>query len=142
MTNYERPMIIANGDLAESVYAASGADGGSGADCYTVTTKIHQQPETGRGDFRIQVDAAHAATDGHHSGQQTLVISFNQSVQYSSSNGALVSGDGTAELMIDYTYHNNATDNIGLGDLVVQADAGLAVTNAYLICNHDCGQRH
>lgn len=26
-------------------------------------------------------------------------------------------------------YHQNPTDNIGLGDLVVQADAGLAVTS-------------
>ena len=36
---------------------------------------------------------------------------------------------GTNTLVINYNYHQNPTDNIGLGGLVVQADAGLAVTS-------------
>lgn len=136
MTNYEKPVVLANEEIAEGVYAASGA----GGDCYTVTAYIHQTPETGRGDFRIQVNAVHAAGDDHHSGKQTLILYFNQPVTYSSSNGTLASGDNTSELHIDYSYHNNAYDNIGLGDVVVTSDAGLAVNNAVLICNHDCGQ--
>ncbi len=133
MRNYEKPIVLRNDELAEGVYLASG-------DCYTVSYRIHQKPETGRGDFRIQFDAVHAAADGHHSGEQVLVITFNQAVTYVSSNGTLESGDGTSTLRIDYSYHNNASDNIGLGDLVVTADAGLAVTGALLECNHDCGQ--
>ena len=43
--------------------------------------------------------------------------------------GSLVSGSGTNTLVINYNYHQNPTDNIGLGDLVVQADAVLAVTS-------------
>ena len=31
-------------------------------------------------------------------------------------------------LTIRYTYHNNENDNIGLGDLIVTSDAGLAIT--------------
>lgn len=139
MTNYERPRVIANADLAENVYTASGIGGGDG-DCYTVTAYIHQTPETGRGDFRIQVNAVHDAGDNHHSGKQTLILYFNQPVTYSWSNGQLAGGDGTSELYIDYSYHNNAYDNIGLGDVIVESDAGLAVTGAELICNHDCGQ--
>lgn len=136
MTHYEKPRVIASADLAENVYAASGA----GEDCYTVSAYIHQTPETGRGDFRIQVDGVHAAGDNHHSGQQVLILYFNQAVTYKGSNGSLSSGDGTSELQIAYSYHNNAYDNIGLGDVIVEADAGLEVTGAQLVCNHDCGQ--
>ncbi len=135
MKKYERPVVIVNSDLAEGVYAASG-----GSDCYTATAHIHQTPQEGRGDFRIQVNASHAAADSHHSSEQILVISFNQSVVYSESTGMLVSGDGTSTLQIKFTHHNNDNDNIGLGDVVVQANQGLAVTGCYLVCNLDCGQ--
>lgn len=136
---YERPIVLVNEELAEGVYAASGAAGG-GSDCYTVTARIHQAPETSRGDYRIQVEGRHAAGDGHHSGEQVLTLSFNQAVEYVSSNGSLQNGNNTAAIEITYNYHNNANDNIGLGDVVVKADAGLAVTGAVLSCNYDCGQ--
>lgn len=133
MKDYVKPAVLANEDISEGIYTASG-------DCYTVTTRIHQKPETGRGDYRIQVNATHAAGDDHHSGEQTLILSFNQSVKYVGSNGSLAGGDGTARISINYSYHNNAYDNIGLGDVIVKANAGLAVTGAVLTCNHDCGQ--
>lgn len=137
MTNYERPIVLANEDIAEGVYAASGTDGG---DCYTVSAYIHQVPETGRGDFRIQVNGVHAAGDGHHSGAQVLTLYFNQAVTYKGSNGGLAGGDGTSSISISYGYHNNANDNIGLGDVIVESDAGLSVTGAVLSCNYNCGQ--
>lgn len=135
ISSYEKPSVIVNADMAECVYTASG-DGG---DCYSVTAYIHQRPEPGREDFRIQVDAEHSAGNGHHSGKQTLILSFNQPVTYVSSQGALAGGDGTAELSIDYDYHNNGNENIGLGDVVVTSNAGLSVTGVRLICNYDCG---
>lgn len=49
MTDYKKPVVVGCDDVAEGVYAASG--------CYTVTTNIHQRPEFGRGDYRIQVNA-------------------------------------------------------------------------------------
>lgn len=142
MKKYEKPLLIANEGFAEGVYAASGADSSSAddSDCYTATASIHQKPETGRGDYRIQVNGVHAASDGHHSGEQHLFLSFNQSVTYSSSNGELVSGDNTSCIEIKYNYHNNGNDNIGLGDVIVTSDAGLAVSSATLTCNYDCGQ--
>jgi len=134
MYNYSKPIVIENEELAEGVYAASGSD------CYTVRFNVHQHPEIGRGDYRIQVDGAHNATDGHHSGEQVLTINFNMPVVYKSSNGMLVGGDGTNCIQIRYNYHNNQVDNIGLGDVIVTADAGLAVVGGQLSCNHDCGQ--
>lgn len=138
MKDYVKPVLVGNDEIFEGVYAASGSV--AGANCYTVTTYIHQTPQEGRGDYRIQVNGKHAASDNHHSGKQVLTLSFNLPVEYQSSNGKLTSGDGTSKIEIEYGYHNNATDNIGLGDVVVKADAGLAVTGAVLSCNYDCGQ--
>lgn len=132
MKNYEKPIVLVNSELSEGVYAGSG-------NCYTVSAYIHQTPQEGRGDYRMQLYAAHAA-DGHHSGAQYLTISFNQPVKYVLSNGTLKSGDGSSTLMIEFNYHNNANDYIGLGDLVVTSDEGLAITSSSLGCNYDCGQ--
>lgn len=120
MSKYVKPVISLDEGMAEGVYAASG--------CYTVTTNIHQKPETGRGDYRIQVNGVHAAD--HAKKAQTLTITFNQEVTYSSSNGTLVGSNTGTTISIGYTYHQNPTDNIGLGDLVVVSDPGLEVVSA------------
>ena len=135
---YEKPIVIANEELSEGIYAASGDV--IGDNCYTVSAYIHQTPEIGRGDYRIQVNGVHAASNGHHSGEQVLTLTFNQPVEYSSSNGTLVNGSGTSSINIKYNYHNNGNDNIGLGDVVVTSDDGLAITGAMLSCNYNCGQ--
>lgn len=137
MNNYEKPIVVETEELAEGIYAASG---GNGENCYYVETNIHQKPETGRGDYRIQVTARHAAANGHHSTAQVLTLYFNQPVTYKSSNGSLSSGDGTSSINIAYGYHNNGNDNIGLGDVVVESEVGLAVTGAKLDCNYTCDQ--
>lgn len=125
MNRYESPMLFTNEELSEGVYLASG-DALAGG-CYTASATIHQTPQAGRGDYRIQVNGQHNAD--HTREAQTLTISFNLPVTYSSSGGTYVSGSGTQTLVINYGYHQNPTDNIGLGDLVVTADAGLAVTS-------------
>ncbi|MDO5305745.1 MAG: hypothetical protein Q4E87_09255, partial [bacterium] len=61
---------------------------------------------------------------------QILTISFNQNVTYVSGGAGLISGDGTSTLTIKLSYHQNPGDNIGFGDLIVTADAGLAITGA------------
>jgi hypothetical protein len=126
MKNYTKPVAISNEELAEGVYTSSGDEG-----CYTTTAYIHQQPEIGRGDYRIQVNGIHKAD--HTKEKQWLFITFNMPVVYKSSNGSLVNGDGTNTLEIEYAYHQNPTDNIGLGDLVVEADAGLAIAGVKII---------
>lgn len=122
MKKYSKPVVSVDNGLAEGVYAASG--------CYTVSASIHQTPEVGRNDYRIQVDGHHQAD--HTCDAQTLTISFNQDVTYVSSNGTLASGKTGRTLVINYTYHNNQSDNIGLGDLVVTSEAGLTITGAKL----------
>ena len=119
MRGYAKPVVTVDNGLAEGVYAASGAG------CYTASAKIHQFPETGRGDYRIQVDGQHKAD--HTREAQVLTISFNQNVTYVSGGAGLISGDGTPTLQIKYSYHQNPNYKIGLGDLVVLAEAGLAI---------------
>lgn len=111
MSKYVKPVISLDEGMAEGVYAASG--------CYTASAYIHQTNETGRHDYRIQVNGVHASD--HTRESQTLTISFNQNVEY-------VSGDGTPTLVVKLSYHQNPNDNIGFGDLIVKSDEGLAIT--------------
>ena len=119
MSNYKKPVISIDNGLAEGVYAASG--------CYTTSAYIHQTPQTGRGDYRIQVNGKHSSD--HTKEAQILTISFNQNVTYVSGGAGLVSGDGTTTLVINLSYHQNPNDNIGFGDLIVTSDAGLSITS-------------
>lgn len=118
MKTYSKPIVTIDTGLAEGVYAASG--------CYDASAYIHQTPETGRGDYRIQVNGQHHSD--HTKEAQTLTISFNQNVTYVSGGAGLISGNGTATLIIKLSYHQNSNDNIGFGDLVVTSDPGLAIT--------------
>lgn len=116
-----KPTVIAINDLSEGIYAASGKG------CYTASAYIHQKPEIGRGDYRIQINGIHKAQ--HTKETQYLQISFNLPVIYKSSNGQYLNGSNTNTLLIQYNYHQNPNDNIGLGDLCVEANEGLIVTN-------------
>lgn len=120
MKKYSKPVVSVDNGLAEGVYAASGAG------CYVADAYIHQTPQTGRGDYRIQVNGKHNAD--HTKESQVLTISFNQNVTYVSGGAGLISGDGTSTLTIKLSYHQNPTDSIGFGDLVVTSDAGLSIT--------------
>ena len=125
MKKYEKPIILANSDLSEGVYTASGG-------CYDVTAYITQSPQTGRGDFRIQVNAAH--TGKHTSDSQVLTISFNKPVEHKEG-GTYIAGNGSTTLTIKLDYHQNPTGNVGFNGLVVTSDAGLAITGCNLTCN-------
>lgn len=136
MKKYEKPVVILNDGFAEGVYAASGGD--EGAECYTITARITQKPETGRENYCIQVDALHGAD--HHSTGQTFVITFNQPVQFVScyaQGASLAGGDGTNRLKIDLSYHNNFSENIGFGDLYVTSETGLEIISVEMTkCVH------
>lgn len=138
MKNYVKPIVLANEELAEGVYAASGA----GMQCYNASARITQTPELGRENYCVHTDAEHAAADMHHSSKQILTLYFNQPVNYVSCNDSsaqCTGGNGTANLQITYHYHNNAYENIGLGDVYVESAAGLDVTGAKLECDYGVG---
>ena len=61
---------------------------GGGSSCYTCSAKINQRPETGRDDFRIQINAQHHGD--HTCDQQILTVVFNYPVTFiSCSNGRI-----------------------------------------------------
>ena len=70
MKEYMKPVLLTSDELAEGVYLASG----DGSGCYTTTAYIHQTPQTGRGDYRIQVNAVHNADHTKEAQQLNLVI--------------------------------------------------------------------
>lgn len=121
MKRYEKPMVLQTEQMSEGVYLASGAGG-----CYTADAYIHQTPQTGRGDYRIQVNGKHNAD--HTKEAQVLTITFNQPVTYVSGGSGLLSGNGTTTLKVKLGYHQNPTDNIGFGDLTVTSEQGLSIT--------------
>ena len=141
MKEYIKPCITSTDELSEGVFAASGLNGEEDGDCYKILVKdIRQDKQEGRTDYRIQFDATHNAD--HHSTVQRWVIVFNIPVVFKSCGIATDHmGDGSAVLTLTTEYHNNATDNIGFGELVVEADQGLAIISAECIyCNKACAQ--
>lgn len=142
MKKYEKPVVLVNEELAEGVYAASGKD------CYTVSAQIVQLPELGKDTYTIQMDGVHNAQDGHHSSERVIKVVFNQVVTYVSSNAASVSGSGSNTLYLTYvqgngSYHNNAQDTLGLGNLDVISEAGLAINSVSCsYCSQSCFDGH
>ena len=122
MKKYSKPTILVNDEYSEGVYAGSG--------CYTVTASIRQDNQIGRTDYRIQVDGKHDSD--HTRDAQTLTVSFNMPVEYKSSGGTLQGASVGTTIVVKYNYHQNPTDNIGLGDLVVSAEQGLQITSISL----------
>ncbi len=146
MKNYERPIVMINEDLAEGVYAASGAGVGS---CYLVNSFGCQNPYeitgTDMNAWTVHVDGVHN-DPGHHSSYREVTIVFNYPVQVHAkeSNTTVLSGDGTNTIVVSLNHHNNSVDNIGLSGFVVKVDKSitdLKVTNAFINnCNLDCGE--
>ena len=122
MKKYSKPTILVNDEYNEGVYASSG--------CYTVTASIRQDNQTGRTDYRIQVNGKHDSD--HTRDAQTLTVSFNMPVEYKTSSGILQGASVGTTIVVKYNYHQNPTDNIGLGDLVVSAEQGLQITSISL----------
>ena len=131
MKNYVSPVIFDNEELAEGVYATGS---GAGIGCYNIKITEHQKPETGRGDFRFQVDAHHSAD--HNGNRQIMVITFNQNdVEYQSSSGSVLAGYTSGKVIkIEYAYTQNPTDNIGLGNIVVTANVGVSIEKIDIEC--------
>ena len=109
---------------------------GGGSSCYTCTAKINQRPETGRDDFRIQINAQHHGD--HTCDQQILTVVFNYPVTFiSCSNGRINAANNTAHIQVKLNYHNNQNDNIGMGDFIVKCSKrDLEILECYINDGH------
>ncbi len=124
MKNYEKPIVLANSELSEGVFAASGGFTGYG-DGYNLTLNSHQTPETGRNDYRYNFNVSYASDSDQGNTNHILTIEFNQPVDITSvgNNGRIVS-NVNGVVQIEYTTPGNSSENIGLGDLIVQPTNG------------------
>ena len=109
---------------------------GNASSCYTCNAQINQRPETGRDDFRIQLNCQH---HGDHScDEQLLTMVFNYPVNFiSCSNGSLNSSNNSTRIQIKLRYHNNPNDHIGMGDFIVKSTHhDLQIVNCYINDGH------
>ena len=135
MKNYVSPVILDNEELAEGVYATGSGATGS---CYVITEKtVNQENTTGRYDWRCIIAADHVKEADHITHGQVLVVTFNQSVEYVSSNGSLEGSNTGTTLKVRYNYTNNPNDHIRFADLIVRASLGanLAIDYARFDCD-------
>lgn len=122
MNNYEKPIVLANSELSEGVYAASGYGSSDG---YNLTLRNHQEPALGQDDYRYQFDVNYNSNADVGNTNHILTIQFNQPVDITSAgnNGTVISNsNGLVQIM--YTTPGNSSENIGLGDLIVKTTNG------------------
>ena len=139
MNNYKKPVVLLNEELAEGVYAASGAVSGGGLggdDCWEVKARFHQWPETGRMTYKIQTDAKHINQD-HHTSNIRITYIFDHTVTFVSCNGGTLYGSGTGtSITIERNIGTkNGNENLGLGDVEVKTEAdSLTLVGVSWVC--------
>lgn len=147
MKNYERPIVMINEDLAEGVYAASGASVPVST-CYKVSGFGCQDPYaivgTELNAWTVHVDGFHSVDAGHHSTYRVVTLTFNHSVKvvdWEEANTTVITGEGTT-IVVSLNHHNNPNEPIGLSGLVVSVEnsvTDLKVTGASIHgCNETC----
>lgn len=120
MNKYVKPVVLANEEMAEGVYAASG--------CWTATWNSHQTKDTGRGSFIFQIDGAHIAEA--HNPNTIITCTFSLPVKvcqvsYSPVDNASYSTYKTTHQFVR-TQPINPNENLGFGNVeVVVEDANV-----------------
>lgn len=137
MKNYEKPVVLANNEMSEGVYAASG-------DCYTCEASVNQAPELGQDCYVVRVKLVHNATDGHHSNTRRVTINFDQVVTYvKATSCSLYAGDNSTSLTVQTVHHNNASETIELTDLYIKSSIAPSINSVNCVyCGRDCNDNH
>ncbi|MBR6642782.1 MAG: hypothetical protein IKL28_03875 [Lachnospiraceae bacterium] len=127
MSKYEKPMVMINEELAEGVYAASGAE------CWAVSEAISVQDWDGESHvfqmkFRHSTDYQHT-TDGF-----SVTVTFSNNITKARSNE---SGDMVGSNSISFTRfgHSNGYNQGDLVEIKVWASTGDEATTKALSIN-------
>lgn len=146
MKNYERPFIVVNEELAEGVYAASGAVAGgsttggtsSSTNCFGFSPNLQGSSDSY---YYIDMQITHLTANGsdpHASTGLIITFNFNQPVKYAgaqSCSPASVSGDGTSTITIQINTNVDAQFWGGyLGQVKFESEAGLSLTGYSVSC--------
>ena len=144
MKNYEKPIVMINEELAEGVYAASGA---TGAGCMDVKAYISQNPTMNyAGKWVVWIESNHDKSlyggDGHTASGITVTLYFNQAVTcdgdfYQSENipYTVTGGNGTSTLTVHFDADVPNAGTKFWGQIYVSSGEGLALNGATITCH-------
>lgn len=98
MSNYDKPMILANEELAEGVYAASGTNPGTGgsewrANGYKIGEYRQNDYSPNPGHYYVNVDLTPGSSDSC-----TVTLTFNGAV-----NSAVIGGNSAMSWSLSYS---------------------------------------
>lgn len=103
MKNYEKPVVLANEELAEGVYAASGV---SSADCWSIDAYSVQDWNGQHHVFEVRI--VHSDQVQHISTQSTAVLTFNNTVTDAYTEGNCQASFSGNTVTVVRTLHANA----------------------------------
>lgn len=135
MKTYERPVVLANEELAEGVYAASG----SASDCWTITPKSVQDWNGSHHVFEIAI--VHSSAVQHISTASTSTLTFSNALTdaYTESNfEASFSGNTVTVVRASHANAYQSGDNATFKVWVKAADEAttkaITCTGATISC--------
>ena len=140
MKNYESPVVLKNEELAEGVFTASGADGASSTDCWTVGSTSVQDWNGSHHVF--QIEAKHSTDVVHITTQVVYTIKFSAPLEnaYSefdctfSGNTAVVTRDRHAN---GYNSGDNVTFKVWAQGADEATTKALSITGISYVCRHE-----
>lgn len=125
MKDYVKPVVLVNEELAEGVYAASGA-----GDCWSIGVTSDQEWNGKGHTFRIQIN--HSDKVEHISTQSTAVLTFNYPVEVKECEFPAVANGNT--VTITRTQHANAYQSGDQANYLLVVSTGDEATTRALAC--------
>ena len=117
MNNYEKPIVLANSELSEGVYAASGPYPGSSD--YQVTYYEDQAQDVNKGFNVFHVDMKYNGTGDSYNSTHTIALEFDKPVKVLETSGYQYELVGNT-LYITATGGANQTADVGMSAIKVK----------------------
>lgn len=131
MSNYDKPMVLANEELAEGVYAASGTVGPGGSGWKVDNCKVGENPQDSYspnpGYYYVNVELIPGSSDSC-----TVTLSFNSII-----NDALVGSNSTSSWSLSCSGSTVTATSIGMisGGGFDQLELYVKAQNGNLTCS-------
>lgn len=93
MKNYEKPVVLANNEMSEGVYAASG-------DCCWQYVDYRTEEKTEKSTIAYYFDLYHNSTEGHGNEEIHLTVTFSVPVTISEANNCTYNVNGSIVTII------------------------------------------
>ena len=132
MKAYERPIVLVNEELAEGVYAASGAE--VSTDCWTVDVTRDQEDAGGYSTYRVA--ATHSNSVTHISTKTVVTVVFDGAVTSAEYEGFDVSVSGNTVTLTRESHANGYYSGDNFNSLLKVWPKGLSVTSSGINCTH------